>query len=119
MFGIYDPQIKKAVTPILTVPQTALPQDEKFHFYYLGRVKFAASALLWVHQSWYMGVALKDLASADPAEECDVYVSLKVQGPSYVKNSNRPDDIALDRVVAVPVENSEVKVNIPAGSLVK
>ncbi len=119
MFGIYDPQLKKKVTPILTVPKANLPQDEKFHYYYLGRVKFGKGALLWLHQSWYLGTSLKELVTDANESECDVYISIKLQGPSYVKKSVKIDDIALDRIVSIPVAHDTAQVSFAPGSLIK
>ena len=37
----------------------------------------------------------------DPAREYDVFVSVKFQGPAYVKGSDRPNALRVDRVIFV------------------
>lgn len=119
-FGIYDSKLRKAVTGILVYPKAKLPQDEKFHYYYLGRIKLSEASTLWIHQSWYLGTDLKMLFdAANPDENGDVYVSIKVQGPSYVKDSRKADDVAFDRVIFVPAKADTPAPAFAPGSLVK
>ena len=119
-FGVYDTKLRKAVTGILVYPKAQLPQDEKFHYYYLGRIKLSETSTLWVHQSWYLGTDLKMLFDPKkPDETGDVYVSIKVQGSSYVKDSKKADDVAFDRVIFVPAQADTPAPAFAPGSLVK
>ncbi len=106
-FGVYARDRKQH---LLTrkVAKADLPQDEKYHFYYLGRSRILENTCLWVHWTWWIQIPLKMVYDPLNAEAVyDVYLSLKAQGPSYVKNSKQPDDLRVDRAIFVKVMNME------------
>lgn len=41
----------------------------------------------------------------DPNVEYEAYYSIKLEGPSYVKGSKKPDAFHFDRAIFVPVKN--------------
>ncbi|MBQ9367939.1 MAG: hypothetical protein IJT83_09180, partial [Victivallales bacterium] len=99
--GIYDFQEKKGRFA-KTIPKTQLFQDEKYHFYYIGKTKLSVNNRLWFHHTWLMSANMdKVFDGLDPAREYDVFVSVKFQGPAYVKGSDRPNALRVDRVIFV------------------
>ena len=75
------------------------PQDEKYHLYHVGRAPLVAGSLLWVHWTWYMQFLPRDAYSHTPDYDSDLWVSIKVTGPTYVKGSTKPDGVFVDRVI--------------------
>ena len=99
--GIYDFQEKKGRLA-KTFPREQLFQDEKYHFYYLGITRLSVNNSLWFHHTWLMSAKLdKVFDSQDPAREYDVFVSVKFQGPAYVKDSAKPNALRVDRMIFV------------------
>ena len=82
-------------------------QDEKYHFYYLGKMKVPAvpaKTVMYFHWRWDLRLSsiIKDVsASVDPNTEFDVYLSVKLEGPAYVNGSEKQNCISVDRVVFV------------------
>ncbi|PIU65235.1 MAG: hypothetical protein COS85_09530 [Armatimonadetes bacterium CG07_land_8_20_14_0_80_59_28] len=102
-FGVYD-GARRVFGPSLTLEGAAVPQDEKHHWYKIGRFPVTNGVLLWAHWTWWLSVALDRVY--DPTEqdhERDIWVSLKVTGPAYVKDAKQPNAISIDRVVLVRV----------------
>lgn len=103
-FGVYDgPQRKFG--PSRTLKGNEVPQDEKYHWYKVGRFAVTNGTLLWAHWTWLLSVDLDRVYdSAEQDHSRDVWVSLKVTGPAYVKGSKQPNAISLDRVIVVKPE---------------
>lgn len=100
-FGIYD-GARRVFGPSLTLKGADVPQDEKHHWYKIGRFPVTNGALVWAHWTWWLSVELdRAYNPADQNPERDVWVSLKVTGPAYVKESKQPSSICLDRVILV------------------
>ena len=100
-FGIYS-FLNKASVIKKTIPKSTLPQDEKYHFYNLGKAKIGEMNTLWIHHSWWMSIKLDALYDAiNPDTVYDIYVSAKFQGPSYVKGSKNMDGLRVDRIIFV------------------
>ena len=103
--GVYDEQLRKTLQR-LTV--STPPQDEKYHWYKLGNIKLGPKVVMWGHSRWYLRpIILKevyDLQSPHPV--CDIYVSSKLQGPAYVKNSTKPNACFIDRIIVTPADPS-------------
>lgn len=81
-----------------------IPQDEKFHFYKVGRTTLGMRSLLYGHASWRLNVPLSRLCdqTADADDNTyDVYVSAKFTGPIYVKDSLAKNGFRVDRVILV------------------
>lgn len=80
-----------------------MPQDEKYHWYKVGRTKLTARTQLIFHPSWTLsqksGNAVFD--PLEPNAEYELHVSVKVTGPAYVKGSGKPNAVYLDRIVFV------------------
>lgn len=91
------------------IPKDRIPQDEKYHFYPLGTVKLEPSALLWLHETWYLQQELGIFFRKNAPEEnrYRVYVSLKFTGPAYVKGSQKENAFWMDRILLVQAENPD------------
>lgn len=82
------------------IAKEVLPKDEKYHWYALGRVKLVEKCFLWMHWSWLSQHRL--ISVYDPSglnNDVEIFVHIKVQGPLYVKGSEKPNIYAIDRVV--------------------
>lgn len=78
-----------------------MPQDEKYHWYIIGPITITKESVLILHYTWLAQYTLSG-AFANPeiyGNRVYIAVSLKVQGPSFVKGSKKPDLYAIDRVV--------------------
>lgn len=97
--GIYDFHNRISLAKG-TIPPQAVPQDEKYHWYRVGRFNLAAKSFLWMHWSWLSQQQLGGVYDDSGLNNhVDVYVSIKVCGPNYVTNSKKPNVYAIDRVV--------------------
>ena len=98
-FGFYDRLATKDQLSV-NIPYSKLAQDEKYHWYRIGRIKPSAGTIMWLHWSWHCTAPVQNVFSAtEPDKVFDVFISLKVQGPSYVKGSAKQDEMLVDRVV--------------------
>lgn len=79
----------------------AIPADEKYHWYHIGRSKMPLRSNIYLHQSKQMPltVARGMFDSKNPDKEFDIYVSVKLEGPSYAPGSKKADAIYVDRVI--------------------
>ncbi len=104
-YGVYAPTHNPKQLFNKTILKKDLPQDEKYHFHYLGSTAIPdPQTYLWLHWSWHLQPKLGHLY--DPAEletKFDIYASLKFEGPAYVKESQKKNNIFLDRVIVVRV----------------
>lgn len=79
-----------------------LPQDEMFHLYPLGKIALEHQCKVWVHKSWLIQHKLGEyFASGGLPNDYELYVSLKLEGPSYVKGSTKTDAVSMDRILLV------------------
>lgn len=110
--GLIDRSGRKKVLEKKTFPTP--PADEKFHWCKFSGIKFVPHLRFWSHWSWKLNpVEFEKLYDyRDPERVYDVYISFKLQGPSYVKGSSKPDACAIDRVI-ITAHDPAVKVNYP------
>ena len=108
--GIYDNRTRKYLLRGASMPLAAVPRDGKYHWYYLGRCRLSADALLYMHSTWTLQLPLA--SSMTGPEICDndvaVYISMKVTKDLY----------AVDRVVTVRGDISKdcpLPAALPAG----
>lgn len=105
-FGFYSRQGKPHMLLIAYVNPEQLPADEKYHWYKLGTAAVDLETSFFAHWSWGIHPALRDTLCdrGNPERKYVYYVSMKLQGPSYVKGSKLPDDLRVDRIVAIPAD---------------
>ena len=98
-FGLYNFSERRHLGRV-AIPKESLIQDEKYHFYSLGRVHLSEKCFFWMHWTWLCQLNISELY--DPSgcnNDVEIYVSIKLQGPNYVKGSTKPNLYAIDRVV--------------------
>lgn len=106
--GIYNYSDRKNLLKSGLLPE-ALPQDEQYHWYYVGRATLSAKCFLWMHWTWLSQLQLNELYDTSGLNNLvDVFISLKVAGPRYVKGSTSSDCYAIDRVVVCRAANPPV-----------
>ncbi|MBQ9771540.1 MAG: DUF4838 domain-containing protein [Lentisphaeria bacterium] len=95
--GIFDMQRKRDLIKYTFKPGM-IPQDEKYHLHKIGTLKKGHSGKLagWIHWTWGMQFPTGKL---DKNKQYDVYVSLKITGPAYVRGSSSPSAVMCDKVV--------------------
>jgi hypothetical protein len=99
-FSIYD-RVGKKYLLCKKLAREDLPQDEKYHWYKVGKTKLTARTQLIFHPSWILSQRCSN-AVYDPLEpnaEYEFYASVKVTGPAYVNGSKKDNAVYLDRVV--------------------
>lgn len=84
-----------------------VPQDEKYHWYCIRRVGFSSRVWLDAWGSFFM-LSLSSAYRVPSGIEgtdfnyYDVWFSVRVTGPAYVKSSNATNAVYLDMVVLTP-----------------
>ena len=94
-FGVFCGSGKKE---ILVSIRRRLPNDDKYHWYCIPKVKFGAKTQFFAWSWW----TLCDMSKVyvDGSENCwDVWFSLKTTGPAYVKGSTAENDFFLESIV--------------------
>ena len=102
---VFD-QLRKESQRVREIRSADYPQDEKYHWYKVGRCRLTAGSVLYAHPCRWL--VQKNIALAfdpmQPDREYEIWVSLKLTGPSYVKNSGQEDAVWLDRVIVATPE---------------
>ena len=98
--SVYDAVNKKYLLRKF-ISKKDYPQDEKYHWYKFGKVRLTAKTHTIFHSSWQLSQPCGNYVydPLEPDAEYEVRASIKLTGPSYVKNSKKPDGVYLDRVV--------------------
>ena len=104
-FGIYEWKFRKFIADT-RLEKADVPQDEKYHWYYAGRTRiYSNRTRLWSHWSWTLNFSLQKAFEAKNFKQLfDVYVSVKLQGPSYVEGSQSPNEVRVDRLMLLKVD---------------
>jgi hypothetical protein len=105
-FGLSDVVRQPAFLARAVVERDDVPQDERFHWYHVGRMQASADVHFWAHHSWrlcqHLAVAYDALRPTQ--RTYDVHVSLKLEGPAYVPGSTKENAFVIDRVILVQVD---------------
>ena len=97
-FGVYDYGTKKSMAKTFK----KLPQDEKYHWLYVGRADIQPGSFFWAFRwmlqvpftgVWQLSDGIKD------GNKWHVYISAKHTGPAYVKGSKSPNKLFIDYVI--------------------
>lgn len=86
---------------------TPVPQDEKYHWYCIRRVGFSRRTWLDAWQSFFelhMSSAYRVPSGIEGPDfnHYDVWFSVRITGPAYVKDSKSQNTVYLDMVVLTP-----------------
>jgi hypothetical protein len=100
-FSVYDLASRKYNLQGKRIDLKDAPKDEKYHWYIIGPLAITKESVLILHYSWRAQYTLSGAFANPEIYGNNVYiaVSLKVQGPSYIKGSKKADLYAVDRVV--------------------
>ena len=112
VFSVYDLASRKYNLKHKGVKLKDIPQDEKYHWYIIGPLEITKESILVMHHTWLMQYTLSG-AFANPeiyGNKVYIAVSMKVQGPLYIKNSKKPNLYVVDRVV---VTRADMKKPVP------
>ena len=101
VFSVYDLASRKYNFAGKHISLKNAPRDEKYHWYIIGPLAITKESVLILHYSWRAQYTLSGAFANPEIYGNNVYIaiSLKVQGPSYIKGSKKPDLYAIDRVV--------------------
>lgn len=109
-FGLYDGQSKRSSSPLKL---NDIPQDEKYHWYKVDSFDFGQDTFLWGF-FWLNSVTLSSVyTNADGLpgfNTWEVWVSVKVTGPVYVKESRKENCIYLDQIILIKPNTSGNKI---------
>ena len=102
---IFGTGIGKRLTDKTTIkiPPEKIPQDGRYHLHPLGRITVREDTLIWALEGGRLGVNIDRIYDTeDPkANQWNAWISLKLQGPAYVKGSTQPNGASMDRVLLV------------------
>jgi hypothetical protein len=88
-----------------TVEPKDIPQNGKYHLYHVGRISVEEGTTVWALVGARLGVNVDRIFEADAQDtavnEWDAYISLKLQGPAYVRGSKQPNGAWMDRVLLI------------------
>ena len=97
-FGVFDYGTRIAMERTCK----AIPQDEKYHWFYVGVANVQPSSFFWAFR-WYLQCDLlgvwKLSDGIKDGNKWHVYVSSRHTGPVYVKGSKSPNKLFIDYVV--------------------
>ncbi len=101
VFGMYE-QANAYYVSNCSVPKENLPQDEKYHWYYVGNTALSPNLIVYIHWTWELNVQPgKFYDEKTPKQFYDIYILLKAQGPAYVKGSTAINDIRVARMAFI------------------
>ena len=101
-FGVYSSMAKKHLKEV-GLAKWKFPKDEKYHLYKIGTVDLDPSCMVWA-ADWLIQHRLDNLFVHGADNRYTIYISLKLQGPAYVKGSQKVNAVFCDRIIAVPVK---------------
>ncbi|OQA83709.1 MAG: hypothetical protein BWY31_02797 [Lentisphaerae bacterium ADurb.Bin242] len=102
--AFYDTVHKKYTSNIGRVNGENLGPRGKYSFYKLGRVTVSEDSEIQIG-SWKMKGNVGEAFKPGSFNRCDLYVSLKFQGPKFYKeDADKPNRVFCDRVVAVRID---------------
>jgi hypothetical protein len=88
----------------LTLPKSKIPQDEKFHLYHIGTITLGPEGYFWAHPTWNIQIPSNQFHNPyDPSgkkvNEYELFMSVKAEGPNYVKGSKKVSSLSIDRII--------------------
>ena len=106
-FGVYNGR-RRVFGPSVTLKDP--PQDQKYHWYKIGRFPVENGVLVWAHWTWWITVNLNRAHNPAATDNTyDVWISLKLVGPAYVKGATGPDAVMVDRVILVKAKPAKAR----------
>ena len=97
--GVYN-RTKRTFPLNMELKEAEIPQDGKYHWYKLGRCPIEATTVVWAHWSWRFQTLIDGaFETTDGDNTWDVNVSLKLTGKPYIKGSEEPPKVLIDKVI--------------------
>jgi len=87
----------------IKIPPNKIPQDGRYHLHPIGRITVQEDTMIWALEGGRLGVNVDRVFDPnDPqANQWNAWISLRLQGPAYVKDSTKPNGAWMDRVLLV------------------
>ena len=99
---MFDFEKRERLCKDLVIPAKDFPQDEKYHFYKIGTVKPRKKCYVFGHRSWRINYFFFNrVEEGDGDKIFDVWVSVKLTGPAYVKGSASASTFRVNQVLLV------------------
>ena len=112
-FGFYDVTNKKQVHTV-SIPKERLPQDEKFHFYPIGKITLAPKCYIWAHSSWNIQRDMDEFYEWNGiSNDYEAFISIKAEGSAYVAGSEKANSVMVDRILLI---RSQEGASAPSGA---
>ena len=102
VMGLYDNATRKTVAE-RAWDNADLPHDEKYHWFHIPNVKIPEGPQFFAHWTWVLTPASRSqLAGAlKPGTVCDIWYSMKFEGPAYCPGSKKENAVFADRLLFV------------------
>ena len=98
--GIYDLNKREHIAKV-EIPAAKLYKDGKYHLYSLGKFKLGQGWQIFIHWSWLITMKTDFAYSDNDNREWEIFVSMKLDGKPFVKNSEKAGRVLVDRVLLV------------------
>lgn len=95
---IYDREKKNAICNFYG---RNIPNNEKYNWIKVGSGTISAKTFMYLSTDWHIYVSLGKYFKPDASNQYEFWVSIKAQGPAYVKNSKKENQLAVDRVLLI------------------
>jgi len=99
-FGVQNVDTKKEIT--FTIVK--FPADEKYHWYKVGSIEFGTQTIFFGWWWWILADISSVYCNADGVpgfNTWEAWISVKITGPVYVKDSQAKNGIYLDQLILI------------------
>ncbi|MBR4222672.1 MAG: hypothetical protein IKR81_16045, partial [Victivallales bacterium] len=96
--GLYTVETKKFHTTY-EMPADKIPQDEKYHWYTLGKFEITPRTYIWFHWTWRLSQYIDSVYVKGGDNFWNIHVSVKLTGEPYVKGSKSKPQVLVDRII--------------------
>jgi len=77
-----------------------------YHMFKIGEYAISERTLVWTGD-WLIQIYLNKAYLPPVARRMEIYVSMKVRGPAYIKDSTEENSISVDRIVLVAPDDEK------------
>ena len=100
LFKLFDPNSAKRLQAEVRLTREQLPKDGKYHWYKVGVTPVNPFTAIHIHDFEHIQINFGSAADINrPGQKCEIWVSIKLRGPSYVPGSKEQDAILVDRIM--------------------
>jgi hypothetical protein len=104
LLGAYSVKDFKDLIEPVKIEPAKLPKDELYHWYSIGNVTLDRFTYLFIHHSRLLQFWFRQYYNPQGSKEdntYEIFISVKLQGPSYSPNSAKEDAVLVDRAILV------------------